>query len=247
MPTFNGPGDLSSHGKRHPIEMGETEVVAFLDQLAMERDIAASTQNQALAALLFLYKLVLGRPLQWLDQSRVRARKPERLPVVLTRDEVHASLAQLEGTHRLVVALLYGSRLPLMEGLRLRVKDVDFGQNHIIVRDRKGQKDRATVLPGSQSDGLCAQVEVVKAIHRRDVKDGFGEVHLPFALAEKYRNANRELGWQYLFPAPKQAIDPRAGAIRRHLSGMHTSCMCSDATSGIERNAHQTRLVEQSQ
>ena len=184
--------------------MGETEVVAFLDHLAVERDVAGSTQNQALAALLFLYKVVLGRPLKWLDEIRVRAKKPERLPVVLSRDEVRALLAQLEGTYRLVAALLYGSGLRLMEGLRLRVKDIDFGQNHIIVRDGKGQKDRATVLPASQSDDLRAQVEIVKATHRRDVKDGFGQVHLPFALAEKYPNANRELGWQYLFPRPSE-------------------------------------------
>ena len=203
------------HDERHPLEMGKAEVGAFLTYLAVERDVAASTQNQALSALLFLYKVVLDRPLERLDEIP-KAKKPQRLPVVFTRDEVRAVLARMPSDSALMANLLYGSGLRLMECLRLRVKDVDFGQNHLVVRDGKGQKDRVTVLPGTLVDWLRRQVARVAEIHRQDVAEGFGRVYLPFALAKKYPHADIEPGWQYLFPASKRAIDPRDGVERRH-------------------------------
>ena len=207
------------HGKRHPLEMGESEVVAFLTDLAVRRQVAASTQNQALCALLFLYKVVLERPLERLDDDVVRARTPERLPTVFSREEARAVLAQLQGTAWLAAGLLYGSGLRLMEGLRLRIKDIDFDQARIIVRDGKGQKDRATLLPGSLTEPLRRQIEHVRAVHEADLRDGFGRVHLPFALAVKYPGADREPGWQYLFPSGRRATDPRTGIVRRHHLG----------------------------
>ena len=206
------------HGKRHPADMGEPEVEAFLTHLAVGRAVAASTQNQALSALLFLYKAVLGRPLEGLDNT-VRARKPERLPVVFTREEVRAGLARLDGERALMAGLLYGSGLRLMECLRLRVKDVDFGQSHMLVRDGKGAKDRATILPARYGPALRDLARRVAEIHRRDVEEGFGRVYLPFALARKYPAADREPGWQWLFPAASRSVDPRDGAERRHHVG----------------------------
>lgn len=203
------------HGKRHPREMGEAEVEAFLTHLAVAENVAASTQNQALAALLFLYKVVLERPLEKrIDASR--ARRPERLPVVLSRDEVRALLAQLQGTHRLMASLLYGSGLRLMECLRLRIKDIDFSRNQITIRDGKGRKDRVVPLPRTLVEPLKHQIAVVKDWHERDVSEGFGRVYLPFALAEKFPNADRQFGWQWVFPAPRRSVDPRSGIVRRH-------------------------------
>ena len=204
------------HGKRHPLEMGEPQVVEFLTHLAVHEDVAASTQNQALSALLFLYKLVLDRPLEWVNEEIVRAKRPERLPVVFSRDEAKTVLARLDGTAWLTGSLLYGSGLRLMECLRLRVKDVDFAQNHILVRDGKGQKDRATLLPATLVEPIRRQVERVRAVHEGDVREGFGRVYLPHALAEKYPEADRQLAWQYLFPSGRRAADPRTGVIRRH-------------------------------
>jgi integron integrase len=204
------------HGKRHPLEMGEPEVVAFLTHLAVRRDVAASTQNQALSALLFLYKVVLERPLSALDDGVVRAKSPERLPTVFSRAEARAVLAQLDGTAWLAASLMYGSGLRLMECLRLRIKDIDFDQVRIIVRDGKGQKDRATLLPAATVEPLCRQIEHVRALHQADLRDGFGRVHLPFALAVKYPEADRQPGWQYLFPSGRRAVDPRTGVVRRH-------------------------------
>ena len=204
------------HGKRHPLEMGEPEVIAFLTHLAVQRDVAASTQNQALSALLFLYKVVLGRPLNWLNDEVVRARNSERLPTVFSRAEARAVLAQLDGTPWLAASLMYGSGLRLMECLRLRVKDIDLDQVHIIVRDGKGRKDRATLLPASSIDPLRRQIEHVHALHDSDLRDGFGRVHLPHALALKYPEADRQPGWQYLFPSGRRAVDPRTGIVRRH-------------------------------
>lgn len=203
------------HRKRHPLEMGEAEVGEFLTYLAVERNVAASTQNQALSAILFLYKVVLDRRLERVEDV-LRAKKPQRLPVVFTREEVRAVLARMQADKAVMASLLYGSGLRLMECLRLRVKDVDFGQNHIVVRDGKRQKDRVTVLPGSLVDALRRQVERVVEIHRQELRDGFGRVYLPFALAKKYPNADREPGWQYLFPASSRAMDPRGGVERRH-------------------------------
>ncbi len=190
--------------------------MAFLTHLAVQENVAASTQNQALAALLFLYKVVLDRPLEWINDRLVRAKRPERLPVVFSQEEARAVLAQLDGTSWLAAALLYGAGLRLMECLRLRVKDVDFDQNHILVRDGKGQKDRVAILPSSLIDPLKRQIEHVRAIHATDLRDGFGRVYLPDALARKYPEADRRVGWQYLFPAHRRGEDPRSGVVRRH-------------------------------
>lgn len=206
------------HSKRHPLEMGAKEVEAFLTHLAVSGNVAASTQNQALAAILFLYKEVLAVELPWLD-GVTRAKKPVRLPVVLTAEEVRGLLAQLEGTHHLVASLLYGSGLRLMEAIRLRVKDVDFDRLEVTVRDGKGGKDRRTMLPRSLVEPLRGQVARVQVFHEHDLNNGVGPVYLPFALERKYPNAGRELGWQYMFPASEPAIDPRSGILRRHHIG----------------------------
>lgn len=203
------------HGKRHPDEMGAAELEAFLTHLAVERTVAASTQNQARSAILFLYGEVLGRPIEELGRV-APAKRPERMPVVLTREEVRAVLAQLDGTDALVAKLLYGSGMRLLEGLRLRVKDVDFGQRHLVVRDGKGQKDRVTLLPRSLEQPLRAQIDRVRLLHERDVREGFGRVYLPDALARKYPGADREIGWQYAFPTARRGVDPRSGVVRRH-------------------------------
>ncbi len=203
------------HGKRHPREMGAPEVEAFLSDLAVQRNVAASTQNQALAAILFLYRDVLSIELPWL-QDVVRAKRPARLPVVLTRREVEAVLARLDGRDWLMASLLYGAGLRLMECVRLRVKDIDFAMRQIVVRDGKGAKDRVTMLPEKLLSPLHLQLEKAKAVHEADLAAGFGEVYLPYALAQKYPNAPREWGWQYVFPASRRSIDPRSGVERRH-------------------------------
>ena len=204
------------HGKRHPLEMGEAEVGAFLTHLAVEERIAASTQNQALSALLFLYRVVLERPLDERLGEVVRAKRPERLPLVLSREEVRAVMAHLDGQPALMAGLLYGAGLRLMECVRLRVKDVDFEQRHLVVRDGKGQKDRVTLLPEALRDPLARQIERALALHAQDLAEGFGRVYLPDALARKYPDADRKPGWQYVFPASKRGVDPRSGVERRH-------------------------------
>lgn len=203
------------HNKRHPKDMGKTEVEQFLTHLAVERNVAASTQNQALSAILFLYKEVLGQDIGWLDNME-HAKRPARLPVVLTAAEVRTVLAYLEGRHRLMANLLYGAGLRLMECVRLRVKDLDFEYRQITVRDGKGQNDRLIMFPESVIEPLKTHLADVKIIHNQDLQDGFGDVYLPFALARKYPNAGREWGWQYVFPASKRSIDPRSGIERRH-------------------------------
>lgn len=203
------------HHKRHPSEMSAPHVSAWLSYLANERHVAASTQNQALSAVLFLYREVLGVDLDWLE-GVVRARKPSRLPVVFTRREAFDVLAHLRGTHRLMADLLYGAGLRLMECVRLRVKDVDFFRKQITVRDGKGGKDRVTMLPAKLGEPLTRHLESVKAIHEQDLRRGDGRVYLPFALARKYSSASTEWGWQYVFPATKLSRDPRSGEIRRH-------------------------------
>lgn len=203
------------HGKRHPQEMGAKEVRAFLVHLAVERDIAASTQNQALAALLFLYRNVLDQQLDDLGEIPA-AKRPTRLPTVFTREEARAVLAELNGRPRLMASLLYGSGLRLMECLRLRAKDIDFDQHHLVVRDGKGAKDRATMLPDSVSEPLRRHLERVKLLHEQDLGNGFGSVHLPHALARKYPNAPKEWAWQYVFPSGRISRDPRSDARRRH-------------------------------
>jgi len=203
------------HNKRHPREMGAPEVEAFLTHLAVDRNVAASTQNQALAAILFLYNHVIEIKLPWLTDV-TRAKQPERRPVVLTRDEVKRILNRMTGVASLVARLLYGTGLRLMEGVRLRVKDIDFARGEIVVRQGKGQKDRVTMLPQSLAEPLRIQLASARALHESDLREGFGQVYLPFALARKYANADREWGWQYVFPARKRSRDPRGDIIRRH-------------------------------
>jgi integron integrase len=203
------------HGKRHPKEMAAAEVEAFLTHLAVTQRVAASTQNQAKSALLFLYKHVLGAELPWLD-GVVQAKAPGRLPVVLTREEVARVLGRLRGTRDLVGRLLYGTGMRIMEALRLRVKDVEFSRREIVVRDGKGGKDRMAMLPRSIEAVLGAHVERVRGLHALDLADGYGAVWLPFALDRKYPNASREWGWQYVFPALHRSRDPRSGEERRH-------------------------------
>jgi integron integrase len=201
--------------KRHPSCMGEAEVTAFLNHLAIDRKVAAGTQNQALSALLFLYKQVLGCELPWLDGLQ-RSSRPPRLPTVLTRGEVERLLKNLHGTHWLAASLLYGSGLRVMEAMQLRVKDLDFAYRQILVRDGKGEKDRVTMLPGSLLDPLRRHLEGVRLLHLRDVQDGYGAVHLPYALARKYPGAEKEWGWQYVFPSKNRSVDPETGLTRRH-------------------------------
>jgi len=202
-------------GRRHPASLGESEVTAFLSHLATERNVAAATQNQALAALLFLYKQVLGRELGWFDDL-VRAKRPVRLPAVLTRGEVKALLAQLRGAHWLMASILYGAGLRLMECLRLRVKDVDIAYRQILVREGKGGKDRVTMLPETTVQPLHEQLGEAKRLHEIDLREGYGEVHLPYALARKYPRIGYEWGWQYVFPSGKRSADPEDDVIRRH-------------------------------
>jgi len=203
------------HAKRHPREMAETEIVEFLTHLATQRNVAASTQNQALSALLFLYQQFLGKKLGRLDGA-LRASRPPRLPVVLTREEVRAVLAHVRPPYRLMAELLYGSGLRLLECLRLRVKDVDFGYSRIVVRDGKGAKDRVTMLPGRLRQPLKEHLAHAKAVHERDLQLGFGSVYLPDALERKYPNAHRSWRWQYIFPAAKRSVDPVSGRVQRH-------------------------------
>jgi integron integrase len=203
------------HKKRHPAEMGEAEINQFLTYLAVTRDVSASTQNQALSAILFLYQEVLGRDLDRIE-GVVRAKKPKRLPVVLTRDEVRALLARMSGTPKLVALLLYGGGLRLLEALRLRVKDLDWGARQITVRDGKGQRDRVTMLPSTVEGLLLDHLKRVRQIHQQDLSEELGHVYLPNALAQKYPKASAEWGWQYVFPASNLSFDPRSGSRRRH-------------------------------
>jgi len=206
---------ILANGKRHPDGMGEVEVERFLSTLATEGDVAAGTQNQALSALLFLYRHVLRVDLPWMA-TVVRAKRPRRVPTVLSRDEVQRLLAAMDGRTWLLASLLYGTGMRLLECLRLRVKDIDFARNAIVVRDGKGGKDRHTVLPRKLVDPLQREIERARLLHEQDLAAGFGEVWLPHALARKYPNAPRAFGWQYVFAAAKLAHDPHAGRKRRH-------------------------------
>ena len=200
-------------GKRHPSSLGASEVEAFLTSLAVDGRVAPSTQNQAKSALLFLYNEVLGTELPWLDNVE-RAKTPVRLPVVLTRDEVSRILSRLHGVHRLIGALLYGTGLRIMEAMRLRVKDVDFGRREIVVRDGKGNKDRVTMLPLRLVAPLREQIEHARELHRVDLDEGFGAVWLPHALDRKYPGAAGEWSWQYVFPSASRSLDSRDGVPR---------------------------------
>lgn len=206
---------LLAHPGRDPRELGVVHVEAFLTGLAVEGRVAASTQNQALAAILFLYRHVLGVKLAWMDDV-VRAKRPLRLPTVLSQSEVRALLVHMEGRMAVLAQLLYGTGMRLMEGVRLRVKDVDFERRELTVREGKGGKDRRTVLPGSLVPVLKAEIERVRVLHAQDLQRGVGEVWLPHALSRKYPSAAREFGWQYVFPARNISLDPRDGRWRRH-------------------------------
>jgi integron integrase len=203
------------HKKRHPERMGAEEIRQFLSHLAVEGKVAASTQNVALCALLFLYRDVLGAELPYVE-GITRAKRPARVPVVFTRAEVDNLMSRLSGTYKLVAGLLYGSGLRLTEAVRLRVKDVDFEYMEILVRDGKGEKDRRTILPRPLAGPLRRHLERVKLLHENDLREGLGEVYLPYALARKYPAAAREWAWQYVFPSAKLSADPRSGVTRRH-------------------------------
>lgn len=203
------------HDKRHPAEMSEKEISCFLSSLASEAHVSASTQNQALNAILFLYREVLRKDIRYID-GIIRAKKPSRLPVVLTKEEVQNVLRRLSGTQWLMAMLLYGAGLRLMECCRLRVKDIDFPQNQILVRAAKGDKDRHTMLPGAVKQPLLRHLQVVKQQHERDLERRLGRVALPNALGKKYPNAGKEWGWQWVFPAPSHFTDRITGEKRRH-------------------------------
>ncbi len=227
------------HGKRHPAEMGAQEISAFLTHLAVNRSVAASTQNQALSALLFLYQEVLKVEVPWLADME-RAKRPKRVPVVFTKEEARKVLSSLEGAYRLMALLLYGSGLRLMECLRLRVKDIDFGYNQILIRDGKGFKDRVTLLPDQVKEPLQRHLARVKALHDEDLAEGFGAVHLPFALERKYPKAHRAWAWQYVFPSSKRSVDPRTGVTQRHHvveKGLQNAVKAAIARAGVNKAA----------
>jgi integron integrase len=220
------------HNNRHPREMAEAEVVAFLSSLAVQGNVAASTQNQALSALVFLYKDVLGLELDWLN-GLVRARRPERLPVVLTRQEVHLLLSELRGTVWLMASLMHGSGLRLLECTELRVKDIDIATGEIRIRDGKGRKDRITMLSSRLADPLTLHLAEVRRLHEADVVRGQGWVALPDALARKYANAGRDLGWQWVFPATRTYVDLESGQRRRH--HLHETVLQRAVKAAVER------------
>jgi integron integrase len=224
--------------------MGVAEINAWLTHLAVDRNVAASTQNQALCAIIFLYRVVLDRKIGSLGEV-VRAKKPERLPVVMTVEETTRFLSSMTGTKRLLAELMYGTGLRLIEALRIRVKDVDFGRRTIIVRDGKGQKDRAVMLPERLIEPLKSQMAESKKLHEQDIKDGCGTVHLPFALAKKYPYAAREWSWKYVFPAPTLSVDPRSGVRQRHHiyeKWLQTEIRNAARAAGINKPVHSHTL-----
>ncbi len=202
------------HNKRHPSEMGTAEVTQFLTHLAVAEHVASTTQNQALNAIVFLYRVVLQQELVEVDA--VRAKKSRYLPTVLTPEEVQRVIAHLYGVYKLVVQLLYGSGLRLSEGLQLRVKDIDFAQHQLVIRDTKGKESRVTMLPIRLIEPLQAHLQCVRGLHQQDLDRGYGSVYLPFALERKYPHADRQWIWQYVFPADRLSQDPRSGVTRRH-------------------------------
>lgn len=203
------------HKKRHPNDMGAQEVQAFITHLAAQQNLSASSQNQALSAVMFLYRHVLKKEID-LPSDLIRAEKSKTLPVVLTQQEAYCVINNMKGVPQLMAKILYGSGLRLMECLRLRVKDIDFGNHQIIVRDGKGEDDRITVLPDSLIPTLQLHLKNVALLHQKDLKAGFGEVYLPYALARKYPSASKEWNWQYVFPALSRSVDPVSKKTMRH-------------------------------
>jgi integron integrase len=224
-------------GGRHPREMGQPEIAAFLSHLAVDRNVAAATQNQALNAIAFLYKRVLNRELGDLGPV-VRAKKARKLPVVLTRTEVMELLSRLDGTPRLASGLMYGAGLRLMEAVRLRAKDLDLERCELVVRNGKGGRDRITVLPARLVSPLRGQLACARTLHLADLAEGMGSVFMPGALARKFRGADREWSWQYVFPAAARSRDPRSGAIRRHHFGEST------VQRAVKRAVRETGIVK---
>jgi len=220
------------HNKRHPAEMGESEIGQFLSSLASDSHVSASTQNQALNAVLFLYHKVLAKEIGYIN-GVVRAKRPKRLPVVLTREEVKSIVGLLNGVEWIMGMLLYGAGLRLMECLRLRVKDIDFTRNEIRVRSGKGDKDRVTMLPAAVKEPLLRHLELVRKQYEADVRSGFSGVFLPYALERKYPNAARQWGWQWLFPASKFYVDPQSGKILRH--HLHESVLQKAVKEAVQR------------
>jgi integron integrase len=208
------------HGKRHPSALGAAEINEFLSDLAVSRNVSASTQNQALCAILFLYRDVLGDEVPWLE-NLVRAPRTRRLPTVLTREEVRSLIAAMTGIPQLVARLLYGTGGRLLEILRVRVKDIDFQTRELTIRNGKGDLDRTTMLPASTVRALHEHLTRVRALHDADVAEGFGTVWMPHALAVKYPNAQCAWQWQWVFPSGRRSVDPRSGVTRRHHLGPH--------------------------
>ena len=227
------------HNKQHPVEMGEKEIKEYLTNLAVEGKVASSTQNQALCAIIFLYKEVLKSKIGNLEDT-IWAKKPKKLPVVYTRDEVKAVLKNLKGTEWIVCNILYGAGLRLIECLRLRTQDIDFKYNQIIIRSGKGDKDRVTILPVIVKEILKARLNDVKKQHLKDLEKGYGNVYMPYALEKKYPNASKEFGWQYLFPSENLSTDPISGIIRRHHldeSPIQKAVKLANKKAGIIKNA----------
>lgn len=203
------------HNKRRPAEMGENEITQYLSYLAVNCNVSASTQNQALCAIVFLYKNVLQKDLDNFNNIQW-AKRPKRIPVVFTKDEVKRTLEEISGENKIMVMLLYGAGLRLSECLRLRIKDIDFETRTITVRGGKGDKDRVTILPESIIEDLRNHIDSVVKIHNEDIQNGYDSVYMPYALERKYPNAGKQIGWHFLFPAKDLSVDPRTGVVRRH-------------------------------